>query len=92
MITLDELAECIPDHTYNPTAVQRQEELAALLDGFLRTLSATECNVFLRRYWYFDSIEEICDRYGFGKSRVKMMLHRTREKLRKKLKEEDFIV
>lgn len=91
MLTLDELAECIPDPN-TPDAEMRNCELSGMLDAFLRSLPEAECSVFLRRYWYFDSIEDICERFGFGKSKVKMMLHRTREKLRKKLKEEDFIV
>ena len=91
MLTLDELAECIPDP--NTLDVElRSEALSRLLDAFLRSLPEVECSVFLRRYWYFDSIEDICERFGFGKSKVKMMLHRTREKLRKKLKEEDFMI
>ena len=91
MLTLDELAECIPDPN-TPDAEMRNRELSGMLDAFLRSLPEVECSVFLRRYWYFDSIEDICKRFGFGKSKVKMMLHRTREKLRKKLKEEDFTI
>ncbi|MBQ3860004.1 MAG: RNA polymerase subunit sigma-70, partial [Clostridia bacterium] len=46
--------------------------------------------VFLRRYWYFDSVREIAARYGFGESRVKMMLKRARDRLRRRLEEEDY--
>ena len=65
-----------------------EEELARVISDFLYTLPERECNVFLRRYWFFDSIEDICRRYGFGESRVKMMLKRTREKLAKYLESE----
>lgn len=70
-----------------------EEELARVLSEFLHTLSEKECNVFLRRYWFFDSIDDICRRYGFGQSRVKMMLKRTRDKLMKYLenKERNFL-
>ena len=56
-------------------------ELTALITEFLRGLGEAERNVFIRRYWYFDSVEDIAARFGFGKSKVKMMLKRTRDRL-----------
>lgn len=67
------------------------EEMAKIISEFLRTLPEKECNVFLRRYWYFDSITEICNRYGYGQSKVKMMLKRTREKLFSYLEKEGML-
>lgn len=67
------------------------EEMAKKISEFLRTLPEKECNVFLRRYWYFDSITEICNRYGYGQSKVKMMLKRTREKLFSYLEKEGML-
>ncbi|MBO4583538.1 MAG: sigma-70 family RNA polymerase sigma factor [Clostridia bacterium] len=63
-------------------------ELSRLITDYLRALEETERNVFIRRYWYYDSIAAICERYGFGKSRVKMMLKRTRDSLTEYLKKE----
>ena len=60
-----------------------------IINSFLDTLSDEERRVFLRRYWFFDTIEDICGRFGFGKSKVKMMLKRTRDKLRAHLEKED---
>ena len=37
--------------------------------------------MFVCRYWYFDSIGEIAERFGFSQSKVKMSLKRTRDKL-----------
>ena len=68
------------------------EEIAKILSAFLRSLPEVECNVFLRRYWYSDSVKEIAKRFGFGESKVKMMLKRTREKLLIRLREEDVFV
>lgn len=68
------------------------EEMAKKISEFLRTLPEKECNVFLRRYWYFDSITEICNRYGYGQSKVKMMLKRTREKLFSYLEKEGMLI
>ncbi len=44
--------------------------------------------VFLLRYWHFLTIEDICRRTGYGESRVKSMLSRTRQKLRRHLEQE----
>ena len=39
-------------------------------------------NVFIRKYYFFDSIEEIAERFGFTESKVKNMLFHTRNKLK----------
>ena len=79
-LSLDELADCLPAEGEPATALERQE-LARAISAFLRTLPTTVGNVFLRRYWYLDSIPEIAARYAMGESRVKMMLARTRKRL-----------
>ena len=65
-----------------------EEELSRILRDFLETLPADERRVFLCRYWYFDSIGDICKRFGFSKSKVKSQLKRTRDKLALRLQEE----
>ena len=37
--------------------------------------------VFLRRYWYADTVAQIAARYGIGQSAVQMRLSRTKGKL-----------
>ena len=64
------------------------KELSSAVSAFLRTLPQTERAVFIRRYWYYDPISAICEKSGFGKSKVKMMLKRTRGKLAEYLKKE----
>ena len=90
-VSLEELEECIPSgHTIDESI--ETKELTAIINSFLSTLSESERRIFLRRYWYFDSIDDICGRFGFKKSKVKMMLKRTRDRLGKRLKEEGFIL
>lgn len=90
-VSLEELEECIPGGKSMDEQISA-ESLAETINAFLYTLPETECDVFLRRYWYFDSIGSICVRYGFGQSKVKMMLLRTREKLQTHLEKEGFFV
>ncbi len=86
-ITLEELQECIPTGS-NIEEELEAKELVGVVNEFLKELPLEERRIFLRRYWYFDSIEDICKRFGYGKSKVKMKLFRTREKLMKSLEGE----
>lgn len=47
------------------------------------TLTETERKIFLRRYWYLETSQEIAERLGISQRRVKAMLHRIRVKLEK---------
>ena len=86
-ISIEELEECIPSGHSVDEALEIKE-LVNLINSFLETLPVNERRVFLRRYWYFDSIEDISERFGYGNSKVKMMLKRTRDKLLKHLNKE----
>ena len=66
----------------------RLRELEEILDRFLHTLPERDCNVFLRRYWYGETLEEAARRYGMKLNTVKTSLYRSREKLRKYLEKE----
>ena len=91
-LSYDELKDCLPDRSQSVEGELEKRELGRVLNDFLRSLRETECSVFLRRYWFFDSVEEISRRYGFGQSKVKMMLSRTRTKLRKRLEQEEIFL
>ena len=90
IVSLDELEEMIGEYDVESTVAEA--ELSRLLSCFLRALKETERNVFVRRYWYHDPIERICARYGFGKSKVLMLLKRTRDKLAAYLKKEGYLI
>lgn len=89
-LALDELSECIAA----PNDISREvetAEVAAQVQRFLGTLSDLERRVFVRRYWHMESIAALAERFGCGQSRIKSMLHRTRLKLQKHLREVDLI-
>ncbi len=88
-LLLDELSECIP----SKSSVEQQvelKELAETVNCFLRGLSDEKQQVFLRRYWYGDSMEELATKFGFTVIKVKSMLFHIRENLREHLKKEGF--
>ena len=78
---LSELEECVPS-LHGVESAMDEKLLSQAIDAFLRTLPQRECNVFLRRYWYVDSVKEIAKRFGLNENSVKSILFRTREKLR----------
>lgn len=88
---LDELAECVPDRTSSGDITQ-ELIITQTLNRFLEALSDQNRKIFVRRYWYMSSIKEIADEYRIGESKVKMILHRSREKLKMLLEEEGIII
>lgn len=90
-LPLEELEECVPAASDVEQAVE-SGETARVISAFLRALPCTECDLFLRRYWYLDSIQQIARRYGYSESKVKMTLKRTRDKLRECLEKEGILV
>lgn len=85
-----EMEECIPDRS-----IERRlegEELGQLLNVFLDSISSENRRIFLRRYWFSDSVQEISDRYHISQSKVKTQLHRTRKKLKDFLEQEGITV
>ena len=89
-LVLDELAECAPAGE-GPEEALAARELAEAVNAFLRSLPPVEMGVFLRRYWYLESVKDTAARLGFSQSKVKSMLARTRKKLRTYLEKEGLL-
>ena len=60
------------------------------INTFLEKLPKQQRQIFVLRYWHGCSIQEISGKFGFSKSKVESMLHRTRNKLRETLTEEGY--
>ena len=80
LISLEELEAVLPDERYAPDV--SDEEVGKLISEFLYTQKEEVRNVFIRKYYFFDSIGEIAERYSFTESKVKNMLFNTRNKLK----------
>lgn len=90
-LIIEELEECISDERASATDDEADdEELKRILDRFLETLPQDTRKIFMRRYFFGDSVNEIAERFGFGKSKVKMSLSRSRESLRILLEKEGY--
>ena len=86
-LALEELGECVSQAGSPEGELDRQAAVEAL-NRFLDGLPPLQREVFLRRYWYLDSVGEIARRFSMSQSKVKTMLFRTRQKLRTYLEQE----
>ena len=86
---LDEFSEIISARETVESAYEAKE-LTKLINSFLGGIDPEKRKIFVRRYWYLSSIEEIADDYGFGKSKVKTDLMRVRNNLKEYLEKEGF--
>ncbi len=76
-VSLDELEAVLPDER-----LVEDENIVKLINDFLLSQKADARNIFIRRYYFFDSLSDIAKRYAFTESKVKSILFRTRSKLR----------
>lgn len=88
-LSFDELDDCAVSLS-GPEIETAAAELGASISAFLRTQSEDARSMFILRYFYCDSIEEISSRFGCGESRVKTTLLRTRRKLKQHLIKEGY--
>ena len=84
---MEELGQCVSGRESVETEVEARR-LKELLDAFLWAQDEELRNIFLLRYWYFQSIDGICRSTGYSQSKIKSMLFHTRKKLRAYLEKE----
>ena len=80
-LLLSELEGCIPT-TQNVQIEVENKDLAQIVRDYLATLKEESRIFFIRRYYHFDSVNEIAQRFNVGVSKVNTSLHRTRSKLK----------
>ncbi len=85
LLSLSELEEIIPDACAFEDIEDR--EVGGWINDFLYAEDEETRNIFIRKYWYFDSIDELSRRFGHSHSKIKSLLYRTRNKLKEYLTE-----
>ena len=90
-LVLDELQDCI---SLNGKDELMLDEILIrdILNDFLKSISEEERNIFICRYWYFDSISDISKNAGCSESRIKSILFRNRKRLKKFFEKEGYYV
>jgi len=88
-LVLEELAECVSDSSQPEFS---DVDLKDTLNSFLSTLKKENLQIFMRRYWYMDSVKDIANRLNISESKVKTILFRTRMALKSHLSKEGITV
>lgn len=86
-VPLSELGEVLPDG--GAQGEIDRVEFAMLLNEFLSEINPEQRKIFVRRYFFFDSVADISEDLGLSQSGVKSSLLRTRRRLKKFLTEKE---
>ena len=89
-LALDELSHCVGGGV-NPADELERKALQESLPKFLQLLSQRDRGIFLRRYFYVESIADIAQKYAMKEANVRLILSRTRQRLRDYLRMEGLI-
>lgn len=90
-LVLDELEDFLPSGQSVEADYDYKETVAAI-NRFLGTLGYDDRFLFVRRYWYADSVKEIAASMHRKESQISLRLFRLREKLRNTLMKEGLLV
>lgn len=89
VLALDEIGEVVCSDI-DVQSQAEESEFYEVFNRFLWALPERDCNVFIRRYYYIDSIDLIASRYSLTNANVKKILSRTRAKLLDHLRKEGY--
>ncbi len=90
-IALEEIESCISDSNTVENEIDAKE-LAHIIEDFLDTLTPENRVIFMRRYWFSDSYNQIAEFMGLSEKNVSVRLTRIRQKLKKHLIEMEVLV
>lgn len=90
-LVFEELAECVSGSESAEQAMD-EHELKLAIHDFLADLPAKKRKIFVRRYWYADSVAQIAKRMYISENTVSVTLYRLRAALREYLEERGFTV
>ena len=80
-IAIEELADI-------PAPQADDGEVTSVINAFLRTEPERNADIFIKRYWYLQSVKDISAEYGWSENRVAALLFRIRNRLKIKLESE----
>ncbi|MBR4852214.1 MAG: sigma-70 family RNA polymerase sigma factor, partial [Clostridia bacterium] len=85
----------IEDFLCSPETVEdtvSEAELTSYIDEFLSTLNKTNRYIFVRRFWYLDSYEDISKAIGIKNGAVRIRLTRVKAQLKKHLESKGVVI
>lgn len=87
-LVLDELEECVPAAKTVENAIE-DKELGRVISGWLRTLKEDDRNLFVRRYWSGESVNDLADEWGISPNKLAQRMFRLRNSLKAALEKEE---
>lgn len=85
-VSLSELEDCLSGPSVEE--IWSARELGRAIDRFLGTLERENRIIFVRRYWFSDSVSAIAVLMGMSENNISVRLSRTRGRLREYLSKE----
>ena len=87
-VMLSELTDCLPDRSEQESA-DVSERIGRVVSDVLRELQADARVLFVRRYFYMESVTQLAERFGMSENVISVKLYRARKKLKKALEQEE---
>jgi len=87
-VALDELEECVPASQTVESALE-DKELGQVISKWLRTLPEDDRNLFVRRYWSGDSVNDLAEEWGVTPNKLAQKMFRLRNSLKAALEKEE---
>lgn len=79
-VVREELRKSVSDANRS-NEISIRKEVIDTQSQFYASLSSVERNIFLCRYWYLESAEEIADESGLSVRKIRTVLNRIRKRL-----------
>ena len=88
-VSIGELEEVLTANSDVQKEIEAKE-LQASINSFLKTLKKTDRVIFVKRFWFNMTLEEISEDTGYSKNYINVHLHRTKERLKAHLTKEGY--
>lgn len=91
MVSMEELQDCVSDKESVESKIE-EKIIIEKLNEYLGQVAEMERKIFVRRYFYLDTMREIADLYDMKESYVKTLLFRTRKRMKEYFQKEGIIL
>ena len=81
---LSELTDILPDRSMEEVG-DISDRIGRVVSDVLRALEADTRILFVRRYFYMESVRTLSERFGMSENVISVKLYRARKKLKKEL-------
>ena len=88
-VSLGELEEVLTGNSDVQKEIEAKE-IETVINSFLKDLKKTDRVIFVKRFWFNMTLDEISEETGYSKNYINVHLHRTKERLKAHLIKEGY--